>query len=236
MTCLMRRGATAFCFFVEMLWGRKQGFWGHWAHPSGASRLALVRSACFPRAALDIHDLGTCSADMTVSFFLVFAHFGLHKNLVVPSNTISCTFHDTRMRLVCARFSILSRQNCWRLLLSINMLAAIQYLLLVRLLANALRVTGAFRLSPRVRTHLCRTFVIEPRALATALRLVEKQGAETRLWDRFLQRVGDGCVVCAMRSRGVACPLLIGTFCVFHWPRIASLSTGTLRRQRSHGR
>lgn len=73
------------------------------------------------------------------------------------------------------------------------MLAPVQYSLLVDLLANVRRVTGAFLLSQRVRTHLCRSFVIEPRTLASALRLVEQQGTEAGLWEAFLQRCAQGC-------------------------------------------
>ena len=52
---------------------------------------------------------------------------------------------------------------------------AVQYLLLVDLIANVRRFTGAFQLSQRVCTFLYRVFVIEPRTLASAMRLVEVQ-------------------------------------------------------------
>ena len=71
------------------------------------------------------------------------------------------------------------------------MLAPVQYSLLVDLLANVRRVTGAFLLSQRVRT--CRAFVIAPRTLASALRLVEQQGTEAGLWEAFLLRCAQGC-------------------------------------------
>lgn len=68
---------------------------------------------------------------------------------------------------------MLPRQSIFATVAIINMLAPIQSLLFVRLLAIAWRVTGAFQLSQRVRTHLCRVFVIAPRTLASALRLVQ---------------------------------------------------------------
>ena len=58
------------------------------------------------------------------------------------------------------------------------MLAPVQYSLLAGLLALARRVTGAFRLSRRMRAFLCRVCVIELRMLASALWLVEAQGTE----------------------------------------------------------
>ena len=94
------------------------------------------------------------------------------------------------------------------------MLAPIQYLLLVRLLANAWRVTRAFQLSQRVRTHLCRVFVIAPRTLASALRLVQQQGTETRLWETFMQRCAQGCGRRPLRSLG-SLELLIDSESVF---------------------
>ena len=80
------------------------------------------------------------------------------------------------------------------------MIAPVQYSLLVDLLANAHRVTGAFRLSQRVLAHLCRAFVIEPRTLASALRLVEQQGTEAGLWDVFSQRCAQRYGLRVLRS------------------------------------
>jgi hypothetical protein len=51
-----------------------------------------------------------------------------------------------------------------------------------------------------VLSFLCHAFVIEPRTLASAMRLVEMQDSDTGLWDAFVQRCAEGCVVRSFRN------------------------------------
>ena len=66
-------------------------------------------------------------------------------------------------------------------------LTFIQQWLLIRLLANALRFTGACELSIGVRRHLCLAFVVEMSTLARELRLIVAQGTESGFWAAFMR-------------------------------------------------